>query len=222
MSARALAIAALRVLALAALLVLVSCSRPLTSQVSATGIPVASATPVVRFVVDAASSNVEIRVREQLAALPSMSDAVLATKKISGEIGLSPDGRITASSLVSVNLDSLESDEARRDNFIKQNTLETAQFPTAELKVLRTAGLAIPLPRSGEFRFTLISTVKVHGVEHDVAWSVIATRTGRELKATATTTVHFADFGMERPSVALVLSVQDDIRVSVTLRAEQA
>lgn len=209
--------------ALAALvLVLVSCARPVTSQVSATGIPVASAAPVIRFVIDAANSSVEIRVREQLAALPSMSDAVLTTKKINGVIGLSPDGRITASSLITVDLDSLESDEARRDNFIKQNTLETQRFPTAELKILRTAGLAIPVPRSGEFQFTLISTMKVHGVEHDVAWAVTATRAGRELKATATTTVHFADFGMERPSVALVLSVQDDIRLTVKIRAEQA
>ncbi|HEV8671401.1 MAG TPA: YceI family protein [Candidatus Limnocylindria bacterium] len=211
-----------RAVALVALLVLVSCSRPVTSQVSSTGIPVASASAIVRFIVDPANSSVEIRVREQLAALPSMSDAILSTKKISGEIGLSPDGRITASSLLTVDLDSLESDEARRDNFIKQNTLETHRFPSAELKVLRTAGLAIPVPRSGEFQFTLISTVLVHGVEHDVAWAVTATRAGRELKATATTTVHFADFGMERPSVALVLSVQDDIRVSVKLRAEQA
>ncbi len=35
-------------------------------------------------------------------------------------------------------------------------------------------------------------------------------------------TVHFAEFGMERPSAAVVLTVQDDIRVSVKLRAEQA
>jgi polyisoprenoid-binding protein YceI len=206
----------------ALLFVLVSCSRPVTSQVAATGIPVASATAVVRLVIDPANSSVEIRVREQLAALPSMSDAVLTTKKVSGEIGLSPDGRITATSLITVDLESLESDEARRDNFIKQNTLETQRFPTAEFKVLRTAGLAIPIPRSGDFQFTLISTVKVHGVEHDVAWAVTATRAGRELKATATTTVHFADFGMERPSAAVVLTVQDDIRVSVKLRAEQA
>jgi len=34
--------------------------------------------------------------------------------------------------------------------------------------------------------------------------------------------MRFADFGMERPSVALVLSVQDDIRVSVKLTAVQA
>lgn len=204
------------------LLVLAACSRPATSQVSATGIPVATAAPVIRFVVDAANSSVEIRVREQLAALPSTSDAVLTTKKIGGTIGLSPDGRITTSSLITVDLDSLESDEARRDNFIKQNTLQTQRFPTAELRILRTAGLAIPVPRSGEFQFTLISTMKVHGVEHDVAWAVTATRAGRELKATATTTVHFADFGMERPSVALVLSVQDEIRLTVKIRAEQA
>jgi polyisoprenoid-binding protein YceI len=215
-------VSAHRIAHVALLFVLVSCSPPVTSQVPATGIPVASATAVVRLVVDPANSSVEIRVREQLAALPSMSDAVLTTKKISGEIGLSPDGRITATSLITVNLESLESDEARRDNFIKQNTLETQRFPTAEFKVLRTAGLAIPIPRSGDFQFTLISTVKVHGVEHDVAWAVTATRAGRELKATATTTVHFADFGMERPSAAVVLTVQDDIRVSVKLRAEQA
>ena len=211
-----------RVAFVALLLSLFACSRPVTSQVSATGIPVATAAPVVRFIVEAANSSVEVRVREQLAALPSMSDAVLTTKKITGEIGLSPDGRLTSSSLITVDLASLESDEARRDNFIKQNTLETHRYPTAELKILRTAGLAIPVPRSGDFQFMLISTLRVHGVDHDVAWAVTGTRAGRELKATATTTVHFADFGMERPSVALVLSVQDDIRVSVKLTAMQA
>jgi len=216
------AVSVRRIAFVALLLSLFACSRPVTSQVPTTGIPVATAAPVVRFIVESANSSVEVRVREQLAALPSMSDAVLTTKKITGEIGLSPDGRLTSSSLITVDLDSLESDEARRDNFIKQNTLETHRYPTAELKILRTAGLAIPVPRSGEFQFTLISTLRVHGVDHDVAWAVTGTRAGRELKVTATTTVHFADFGMERPSVALVLSVQDDIRVSVKLTAMQA
>jgi hypothetical protein len=53
-------------------------------------------------------------------------------------------------------------------------------------------------------------------------WSYTSSPDAATKRDPATTTVHFADFGMERPSVALVLSVQDDIRLTVKIRAEQA
>jgi polyisoprenoid-binding protein YceI len=160
-------------------------------------------------------------VREQLAGFPAMSDAVLTTSAISGSIGLTRDGRITSDTNLKIDLSTLQSDESRRDNFIKQDTLQTQRFPNAELRVLGTIGLPQPLPQTGEWKFTLITTATVHGSSHEVSWEVTGQRVGRELRATARATVHFADFGLTRPSVAAVLSVQDDIRLEVLLRAVQ-
>jgi polyisoprenoid-binding protein YceI len=164
---------------------------------------------------------VTIRVREQLVGFPSMSDAVLTTNAISGFVGLTRDGRITSDTALRVDLSTIQSDEARRDNYIKQETLDVARYPMAELTVIGNHGLPQPLPNSGEWKFTLVTSMTVHATTHEVSWDVTGQRVGRELRATARTTVHFGDFGLQRPSVAAVLSVQDEIRLEVLLRAVQ-
>jgi polyisoprenoid-binding protein YceI len=212
-------------IALFALFVLVGCRPDLfgSASPSPTGspVPVTTAAPTFRFNADAESSLVTIRVREQLAGFTSMSDAVLTTSAISGVVGLTRDGRITADTVLRVDLSTIASDEARRDNFIKQETLNVARYPTAELTVVGTYGLPQPLPASGEWTFTLVTSMTVHDTTHEVSWDVTGQRVGRELRATARTTIHFGDFGLQRPSVAAVLSVQDEIRLEVLLRAVQ-
>jgi len=212
-------------IALFALFALVGCRPDLFggASPSPTGspVPVTTAAPTFRFNADPESSLVTVRVREQLAGFTSMSDAVLTTSAISGVVGLTRDGRITAVTLLRVDLSTIASDEARRDNYIKQETLDVARYPTAELTVIGTYGLPQPLPASGEWKFTLVTSMTVHQTTHEVSWDVTGQRVGRELRATARTTVHFGDFGLQRPSVAAVLSVQDEIRLEVLLRAVQ-
>jgi hypothetical protein len=211
--------------ALFAIVLLVGCRPDLFGEPSPspTGspVPVTTAAPTFRFNADPESSLVTIRVREQLAGFTSMSDAVLTTSAISGVVGLTRDGRITSDTALRVDLSTIASDEVRRDNFIKQETLDVARYPTAELTVIGTHGLPQPLPASGEWKFTLVTSMTVHNTTHEVSWDVTGQRVGRELRATARTTVHFADFGLQRPSVAAVLSVQDEIRLEVLLRAVQ-
>jgi polyisoprenoid-binding protein YceI len=212
-------------IALFAVLALVGCRPDLFggASPSPTGspVPVTTAAPTFRFTADPESSLVTIRVREQLAGFTSMSDAVLTTSAISGVVGLTRDGRITADTVLRVDLSTIASDEARRDSFVKQETLNVARYPTAEITVIGTYGLPQPLPTSGEWTFTLVTSMTVHDTTHEVSWDVTGQRVGRELRATARTTVHFGDFGLQRPSVAAVLSVQDEIRLEVLLRAVQ-
>jgi hypothetical protein len=184
--------------------------------------PVATVAATLRFNTDPESSLVTVRVREQLAGFTAMSDAVLTTNAISGVVGLTRDGRITNDTLLRVDLSKLASDEVRRDNYIKQQTLDVSRYPNAELAVVGTRGLPNPLPPSGEWTFILVSSMTVRGTTHEVNWDVTGQRVGRELRATARTTVRFGDFGLERPSVAAVLSVTDEIRLEVLLRAVQS
>lgn len=184
-------------------------------------VPATTAAPTLRFVVDPAGSLVTVRVREQLVGLPAASDAVLTTSAISGQIGLTRDGRLTTESALLVDLTTLASDEPRRDTYVKQETLDTRRFPTAELGVVGSVGLPQPLPQSGEWRFSLVSTMTLHDVTREITWEVTGQRVGREIRATARTTLRFADFALRRPVVAAVLSVQDEIRMEVLLRAVQ-
>jgi polyisoprenoid-binding protein YceI len=168
-------------------------------------------------------SKATFRVREQLARLQAPSDAVGSTGMVTGQIVLQPDSTIVASaSKITVDLRDLTSDEAMRDNFIKRNTLQTDQFPFAEFVPTRAEGLPTPLPASGEHSFKLAGLTTIHGVQKELTWDVTATRNGRNLTGTASTTFKFGDFGMTPPRVAVVLSVVDDIRAELEVVATQA
>src|SRR5437868_5390030 len=78
---------------------------------SGSPVPVTTAAPTFRFTADPESSLVTIRVREQLAGFTSTSDAILTTNMVSGVVGLTRDGRITADTVLHVDLSTIASDE---------------------------------------------------------------------------------------------------------------
>lgn len=180
-----------------------------------------TASPLLRFKIQAEGSVVTVRVREQLAGLPAPSEAVLSTSLVSGEIGLTRDGRIASGTSIRADLSALESDDPRRDGFVKQQTLDTQRYPIADIIVVGTYALPQPLPSSGEWKFTLVTAMTMHGATREVQWDVTGQRVGREIRASARASVRFADFDLQRPSVAAVLSVQDEINIEVLLRATQ-
>jgi len=169
------------------------------------------------------TSQARFRVREQLAGVQLPSDAVGATKAIQGAIVFGPNGEIIREqSKFTVDLNTLRTDQPMRDAFIKQNTLETQRFPTAEFVPHTAQGLPWPLPTSGEVTFKLIGDMTVHGATRTVTWDVTARFSGREVSGTATTSVTFGDFGMTQPRVARVLSIEDNIRLELDFALQAA
>ena len=155
-------------------------------------------------------------VREQLAGKNFPSDAVGKTSSVEGKLVFGSGGRVLADqSKIKVDLRTLKSDESRRDNYLRRNTLETSRFPFAELTVTDLVGLPSPLPASGDYQLSVIGDLNVHGVSQRVTWLVNATFQGDTIRGTATTSFRFADFDMEIPRVFLVISVEDNIRLKV-------
>ncbi len=176
--------------------------------------PATVAAAVFRIIPD--QSEARYRVREQLAALQFPSDAVGRTNAISGTIAFAGDGSIVSSvSKLTVDLRTLRSDQERRDNFIRMNTLEVSRYPTAEFVPREARGLPWPLPTSGEATFQLVGDMTIHGTTRPVTWDVTARFAGDRVTGTATTSFKFEDFNMQVPRVAVVLSVENNIRLEV-------
>ena len=55
-----------------------------------------------------------------------------------------------------MDLQTLKSDKARRDAYLRNNTYKSDRFPFSELAVLEAPGLQWPLPTEGEATFQLI------------------------------------------------------------------
>jgi polyisoprenoid-binding protein YceI len=193
-------------------------AAPASSQTAAPK-PASAPSDARTFVIVADQSEVTVRVKEQLADLAAMSDAVLSTREIKGQIVVTREGKIIADgSKFTVNLDSLKSDRAQRDNFIKRNTLETSKFSTAELAPTELK-LSGPVPVSGDLKGQLLANMTVHGTTRPVSFDLDARLDGSTVKGTAQTNVKITDFDMKIPKVALVLSVEDLVRLQVSFIA---
>jgi polyisoprenoid-binding protein YceI len=167
-------------------------------------------------------SKATVRVREQLVGVNLPSDAVMTATGAKGSFGLNADGTFASGSKLTFELTTLSSDSRDRDNFVKQDTLATRQFPTAMFVPTKAMGLTLPLPGSGEVSFTLTGTLTIHGKDKVVTFDVKATRNGSDLVATATAnpSLKFEDFGTSAPSVPFrVVSVTNEIRLVIDLVA---
>ena len=209
----------------------VSCGTPATVSVEPTPSP---ATPAPTTAAPAATtasglswtvsdkSKATVRVREQLVGVNLPSDAVLTATGAKGSFGLNADGTFTSGSKITFELTTLSSDSRDRDNFVKQDTLGTRQFPTATFVPTKASGVTLPIPASGDFSFSVTGTLTIRGKDHVTTFDVKATRNGADLTATATVNpaLKFGDFGMNAPSVPFrVVSVTDEIRLVIDLVA---
>ena len=204
-------------------------ATPAPTAVASTATPTATATSATSVTTITSgtwtisdTSKATVRVREQLVGVNLPSDAVLVATGATGTFVLKDDGTFSSDSKITFDLTTLASDQRDRDNFVKMDTLQTRQFPKAEFVPTKTTGLVLPMPASGEFTFKLTGQITIHGKTKDVTFDVVATRTGNDLTATASSapTWKFGDFGMSAPSVPFrVVSVVDEIRVVVDLVA---
>ncbi len=162
----------------------------------------------------APGSEARYRVREQLVGVNFPNDAVGTTRTLSGGVVLGADGRV-ASGRFTVNLASLQSDEARRDNFIRRNTLQTDRFPEAVFVPKEVRGLRLPLRPGDKARVEIVGDLTIREVTRSVTWLGEYEVTPEGVRLQANTRFRFEDFRLTQPRVAVVLSVENEIRLEV-------
>jgi polyisoprenoid-binding protein YceI len=199
-------------------------ARPTRDSASASATaPTTAASNAVRLVLDASASQASYHAHEQLVGKTLPSDAVGTSPGVSGSLVLGADGSIAADqSTITVDLTQLKSDESRRDNFIKNDTLQTSRFPTATFVANAIQGLPMPLPTSGQATFQLLGDLTVHGVTKPVTWQVTAQFADTTISGSATTSVKITDFGMTPPKAGPVLSIEDALSLELTFTATRA
>ncbi len=166
-----------------------------------------------RYVVAPTGNEARYRVREQLMHHDLPNDAVGRTTGISGTVAIAPNGTVdTAASKITIDVTSLKSDQERRDGYVSHRTLETAQYPTVTFVPTSVTGVKLPLSGS-EQRFDVSGNLTVHGVTKPTVWHVTAKGSANDVAGTGWTTFTFADVQLAQPSVPILLSVADTIRL---------
>ena len=201
------------------------CAALLLAAVAATGVRRESGTAgaqdraaPVRYLVVPEGSEVRYRVREQLVGLSFPNDAVGVTTTVDGLIVFDAQGRLASGdSRFTVDLRTLRSDEGRRDNYVRRNTLETDRYPLVTFVPTETRRLPFPFPGTGSVPFELVGDLTVKEVTRRVSWDATASFDGPRVAVQARTAFRFGDFGLRVPRVSVVLSVEDEIKLEADL-----
>jgi polyisoprenoid-binding protein YceI len=175
----------------------------------------------------AEGTKASYRVKEQLAGLNFPNDAIGTSDLVSGTLVLAPDGSInTAQSKLTVDLRPLKSDQDMRDKYVQNRTLETDKFPVAEFVPRRIQGLPSPLPSperaTSQSGFKLSGDLTIHGVTKEATFDGYATFSRDMVAGRAVTTFTFSTFGLNKPQLARVLSVDDNIQLEIQFRMRRS
>jgi polyisoprenoid-binding protein YceI len=150
--------------------------------------------------VPAEGSFVGYRVNEEYLGV-GVRTAVGRTSAVTGSVTMTGD-RVRAADL-RVNMRTLRSDQARRDDTLRYRGIETDRYPTARFT------LAGPVALSARGR-PATGTLTLHGQRAAIAATVRGQRlAGDRLELVGSAPIRFASFAIEPPSVAGLVSVRD-------------
>lgn len=181
-----------------------------------------------RWEVAAADSEAGYRVREKLANLPAKSDAVGRTSDVSGGFTAEEaDGGVVARDVsFEVDLTTLESDEERRDNRIRELGLESDRFPTATFVATEPVAVPDAVLDGGAGETEVTGDLTIHGVTKRVTIPLQVQQTGAggdpAVEVVGSLTFPFADFDMEPPNVGVFVTVDPDATLEFRLVLRRA
>jgi polyisoprenoid-binding protein YceI len=162
-------------------------------------------------------------VQEQFLNRDLPTTAVGTTNAVEGQFQFTaddqPSGQVTK---ITVDLRTLTSDSTMRDNRIRSQWLESDTYPFAEFVSTGAQNLPASYTAGQEVSFTLLGNLTIHGITRPATFDVTGTLEGNTVKGTATTTLKMTDFGFEPPSVAGILTVEDNVTVALNFSAVEA
>jgi polyisoprenoid-binding protein YceI len=148
------------------------------------------------------------RVREEFVGF-GVKDAVGRTPDVSGTATVESD-TITEADL-EADLTTLASDDGRRDNALRDRGLESATYPDARFVLTEPVELS-------RRRTTTRGRLTLHGETNPIDVRLSSQRVGEEIEVVGSAPIEFARFGIEPPSVAGFVTVEDEGTLEFRLR----
>ena len=148
---------------------------------------------------------VGFRIREELASVGE-TEAVGRTPAVTGTVTI--DGQTVTATTIEADMTAITTDIGQRDGAARR-ALDTTNFPTATFVLTEPIDLGAD-PASGEpVSATAVGDLTIHGVTNPVEVAIDAQLVGDTIAIVGSTDVVFADYGVNVPSAAAVISLDD-------------
>jgi hypothetical protein len=158
-------------------------------------------------------SEATFTVREKLSRLPLPNDAVVRTTAVTGELHL--DGR---PSVFEIDLHKLGSDQARRDQYIRQTMFPSD--PVAVFTVDDVGALPSGFTDGDTVTATVPGTLTLRGSDFPISFEVEARDDGEVIFIVGRTSFVWADLEIPPPNIGQFVQVEDEVKVEILLAAK--
>ena len=122
---------------------------------------------------------------------------------------------------IQVDLRTLQTDSARRDSYVRQNSLQTDTYPYATFVSVSTKGLPSSYSDGQTVHFQLVGNMTMHGKTNQEVFDLQGKIVGNTITGTATSTIYMTDFGIQPPNLANIAISQNKVVVTLTFRANE-
>jgi len=184
-----------------------------------------------RFVVVPAESSASYIVNEEFFAGAlakyginvGFNEVTGSTNEIAGELQLNvadPQNALVRGEFT-VNLPSLTTDQNQRDSWIRDNALQSNQFPVAQFVATAIQNAPASYTDGSAVNFDLVGDLTVREITLPVTFAVTATLTADTITGVATAPMQLTNFGFDPPSFANTLTVDNDFLLRIDLTAKE-
>lgn len=150
-------------------------------------------------------------------------DVIGTTQTLEGQLQLNLADLSAAlgTNRFTVNLSTLKTDQDRRDQWIQENGPEFGKFSLAEFVATSLSDTPASYYEGDEVQFKMNGDLTIRDITQAVSFDVTAKLAGDTISGVATVPLLMSNFGIEPPSFANTLTVQDAFQVQVEFVAKE-
>jgi polyisoprenoid-binding protein YceI len=176
------------------------------------------------FAVDTQQSSASYTAHFQAAGQDLPGTVTGVTGNITGQFLLVALPQPAIQSLtITIDLRSLDSGAAERDQHVRDDTLETAKYPFATFSATDTPILTGAYTQGQPVSFTLTGNLTLHGVTRPATFAMRGKLAADTVTGTGTTLIHLQDFHMKPPMTTSVVPivVSPDVTLTISVTAQR-
>lgn len=146
-----------------------------------------------------------------------------STQEIAGQLQLNLDDLSSplGDNRFTVQINTLASDQALRDGWIRRNGPSLNDYPTAEFVATGIQGAPATYNEGEEVQFQLVGNLTMRDITQPATFDVTATLQGDTITGKATTRALLSAFGIDPPNFANTLVVGDEFTIEVDITARE-
>jgi polyisoprenoid-binding protein YceI len=181
------------------------------------GVDIHSADSVSETITILEGSFARYKIGEVLTRYPNPIVAIGESDEVSGVVVFDENGEVL-SGTIAVDVSVLKSDKSKRDNWIRRSGGIGAEIT---LNVTEIEGLTFPLDKLGEIEFVIVGDLEISGTTVTTRWDASATLSESNVEGKADTSISWDQFGLSKPSLPFIISVEDEITLELEFKASR-